>query len=283
VNSKYAIVTVTDSNFLAGTQVLLYSFLKNNPEFDGDIIILESDLKEKEKSSLLQFPNLRFEQPNKTLLERLEILSNYWPVAAKKSKHFYSLEIFRLNQYDKLLFLDSDMLCIGNLYDLFLTNYEKELLVVADSLSHNKKLREKQSFIPCEIKNLKEVGEYYPSFNSGFMMVNFKVLSSTTYTDLLKMINPIVFHKNQTQHSDQYLLNENFEGKVEFLDKGYNYLLNVFPKMEIDKIKDPTNKIKIIHYLEYTKPWTTEEPDFSFGSLWQEYYSEFTEQNNDGR
>jgi len=281
VNSKYGIVTVTDSKYLLGTEVLLFSFLKNNREFIGDIIIIESDLKDEEKSRLMQFPNLYFEKPNQTLLERIEILSNYWPIAGENPKQFYSLETFRFDQYEKLLFLDSDMLCMRNIYHLFHNEIKKPLLVVADSLSHKNELREQQTFSPCSIEDLKDGQEYYKSFNSGFVILNFKFISSNVYSDLLKMINPILFHKNQTRHTDQYILNEYFKKEVDFIEGGYNYLLNVFPKMEIQQIKDPNNRIKIIHYLEYTKPWTTAEPDNSFGSLWHEYYSELLEQKSD--
>ena len=49
VSNHYAIATVTDTNFLEGTLVLLFSFLKYNTWFTGDIVIVEDDLTLAEK------------------------------------------------------------------------------------------------------------------------------------------------------------------------------------------------------------------------------------------
>ena len=96
-----ALVTVTDSNYLQGTIVLLYSFLKNNPEYNGHIIVIESDLTYDEKSELMLFPNLRIEQPSEMLLKQISILANYWEVAKVKQKPFISLEAFRFRSHSK--------------------------------------------------------------------------------------------------------------------------------------------------------------------------------------
>jgi lipopolysaccharide biosynthesis glycosyltransferase len=37
---NFAIATLTDDSYIIGTKILIYSFLKNNPWFDGDICII---------------------------------------------------------------------------------------------------------------------------------------------------------------------------------------------------------------------------------------------------
>ncbi|MFT5668367.1 MAG: lipopolysaccharide biosynthesis glycosyltransferase, partial [Vicingaceae bacterium] len=39
-----AIVTVTDENFYLGTQVMFYSFLKHNSNFEGDLVVIHHQL-----------------------------------------------------------------------------------------------------------------------------------------------------------------------------------------------------------------------------------------------
>jgi lipopolysaccharide biosynthesis glycosyltransferase len=37
---NYALATLTDDNYILGTKILIYSFLKYNPWFTGDIVII---------------------------------------------------------------------------------------------------------------------------------------------------------------------------------------------------------------------------------------------------
>ena len=273
-----ALVTVTDSKYLQGTIVLLYSFLKNNPEYNGDIIVIESDLTYDEKSKLMRFPKLHIEQPSEMLLKQISILANYWEVAKVKQKQFFSLEAFRFSSYSKLLFLDSDMLCIGNVMDLFRMNHEFPLVAVSDILEHKNQLRDKLTFLPCSKNQQMKDRSYFKSFNSGFILIDRSKLQDSCYLELVKHMNPIIFSKNKTRLSDQFLLNHYFHNNVNFVSSGYNYLLNInsHPFQDIKEIKNNSD-IRMVHYLEMIKPWATTIEDQSFISLWKEYYNEANE------
>ncbi len=277
--AKYAVVTVTDSNYLKGTEVLLYSFIKNNPWFKGDLVVIESDLTDSEEASLRKFPNLKFLDPSDALLRQIEILSNYWEVAKENPKQFFSIEAFRLTEYEKLLFLDSDMLCIGSVQELFLNESPAPVQAALDSLAHKEELRSQLDFLPCPVDKKEEGMIYYKSFNSGCLLLNFENLSEACYLDLVKLINPIFFRTNRTRHTDQFILNQYFREQVEFINDSYNYLLNVHAKINLKELRSNTS-IKIIHYLEYTKPWKMKEADNSFGSLWKEYAMELSRRYN---
>lgn len=269
-----ALATVTDTNYLLGTQILLYSFLRNNPWFKGEIVIIESDLSIEEKKLLQRFPNLRFERPSEILLQRIEILANYWEVIRSKRKNLYSIEAFRFKDHKKLLFLDSDILCIGDMSLLFTQKTPAPILAVSDSLSHKNQIREKRHFTPCPIDQQIDGLEYYNSFNSGCFILNFDNSSNHVYEDLIRLVNPVFFKDNKTRMTDQFLLNQYFHNEVSFIPEHFNYLLNVQPPVNLKSLKTSSD-IRIIHYLEYTKPWKTEIKDNSFGDLWREYYNDY--------
>jgi UDP-glucose:(glucosyl)LPS alpha-1,3-glucosyltransferase len=274
---RFAIVTVTDTNYLVGTQVLFYSFLKNNSWFEGDIIVIENDLTTIEKQSLSQFPNIKFISPSKVLLERIKMLGHFWKPAQENPKQFYSIEAFDLKGYDKILFFDSDMLCIGDIKPLF-SNNKAPILAAADSLVSRNELREKSSFLPRIKAFFQKGNEYFTSFNSGLLLINTLLLSPTTYQDLVNMINPMVFQYNNTRHTDQYILNMYFYKIVQIISFDYNYLLNISAHLSISDLNNNHPPIKVIHYLEYTKPWKSNQSNDIFLNIWQQYYLNFKQE-----
>jgi len=277
--NKYAIVTITDDSFIQGTEVLFYTFLKYNPWFEGDLIILENDLSSKCKKALSYFPNLIYHSIGKELLNRIKILTFYLPHYQSIQRRFYSLEVFNLSNYQKILFLDSDMLFKGNIHTLFSKN-SSNLIVVPDYQYFLNKKREKLSYLPIHEEKEEKTKEYLYGFNSGMMMINVKNLSPNTYFSLLKLLNPIIYKEVQTAHTDQYLLNHFFHNHTSFVSSKYNFLLHA--KKAIEQKENPTfEEIILIHYSKKTKPWSKKEsPEDKYQQLWLKEYKAFMDFKN---
>ena len=254
IDKDLALMTVTDSGFLLGTKVLLYSFYKYNPWFSGDCIIIETDLTDQEKAELGIFPNVVFQRPSAALVSRIQILAEYWPIAIKGEKQFYSLEAFRFMEYEKVLYLDSDILCVGDLSPIFSMKVEYPLFAVPDVLAKRGQIREKDTFIPRSNNDITSSKVYYKSFNSGVFMVHVNSLNPSCYLELVKAISPILFSFNETRHTDQYVLNQYFQNNVGFLPDKYNFLVHLEPeKRQSDDMM--IDDIRILHYcLLYTSP-----------------------------
>jgi len=57
-------VTISDAEFSIATEVLLYSFHKYNPGFDGDVLILTDNLPAEHRQRLERFSPVKFEPPH---------------------------------------------------------------------------------------------------------------------------------------------------------------------------------------------------------------------------
>lgn len=251
-SSQYAIATVTDNSFIRGTTVLLFSFFEYNPWFQGDVIIIENDLTEANKRLLSIFPNIKFKRINKELLTRIKIVAYYKERFKYIGSRFFSLEAFDLREYDKILFLDSDILCCDSLYFLFNLN-DAGFYAAPDKQYYLGKKRELYSFLPQSSFPLSSEKVFIKSFNSGVMLINNLILDETVYFKLLELLNPLFFRPSLSGHSDQYLLNHYFLENVTFLSYQYNYLLN--SKQDFEKQNKYLKDALLIHYVGDNKPW----------------------------
>jgi len=254
---RIAIATVTDGYFLNGTLVLIFSFLKQNPWFEGDIIIIENELTLAEKVKLHQFPNVVFRQPSKALITRTKILEQFWERSSDVFKRFFSLEVFNLKEYSKVLFLDSDILCLDSVSSLF-ENNESQILVAPDTAFYQEKKRNLISFMPVFPQNQKDGNTYINAFNSGVMLINFRLLTDDIFFSLLKMLTPMFFSKSKTGHTVQYLLNHYFMNKYSMVESHFNFLLNSIEAIE-NKTQNTLEQAIFIHYIEVNKPWNRKE------------------------
>lgn len=270
---KKAVITVTDNNFIKGTLVLIYSFLQKNTWFNGDIIILSNDLTDNHKQQLTVFPNIIFRNIGEELLKRIKILCFYLPAYQATQRRFYSLEAFNLINYDKLLFLDSDILCCGDVKPIVHLQ-EFPLVASPDHQYYLGKKKDRITFLPIT-KEESSDSTSLEVFNSGMMVINPAKLSDDTYKELLKLLNPVVYKNNQTFNTDQYLLNLYFEQNVEFTDYRYNYLLHA--KDAINVKENPNlDEVVFIHFSNMKKPWLREEKEKDkYVRLWKKHYQQY--------
>lgn len=120
---KYAIYTLFDDSYFKYGIILLYSFFKYNKWFDGDFFIindskycvLSDENKEKIKkiSGQIKFLDIKNE-------DYAALMNNQKRIALRENllQCFFKLEIFN-NKYDKILWLDSDILILQSIEELF--------------------------------------------------------------------------------------------------------------------------------------------------------------------
>lgn len=231
-------VTVCNKEYLIGFEVMLKSLIENNPRIVSENIpftIISNDL---------TFDDLT---TSKKIHDNI-LLKNYDEYKYKKIDELKSdqtgfgdytkYEIFSLSDYDKLIFLDSDTIILGNID--YLIDYREDFGAVREL--------------------------YIDQFNTGVMVIGRKFLSEKITDDLINL----TLLYGITEHFDQDIINLYFNDVINVIPIEYNYLKTyskqVFVNTGLPKY------IKILHFI-VKKPWQN-KPLVSLeeGTLWQERY-----------
>lgn len=146
----------------------------------------------------------------------------------------YVLEKFNIR---KCLYLDTDILCLQNLQELFHKNLENKIAYVINNSSKSIEWWKKHCLKIGMKKNL--------YFNSGVMLLNIdKYVNQDIGWKAVKLANSQTY-----KHMDQDVLNILLEGNVIF-DTSYTF--NCSLSVHDDELP---KKIAIVHFTTGNKPW----------------------------
>ncbi|WP_182186224.1 glycosyltransferase family 8 protein [Pectinatus frisingensis] len=140
---------------------------------------------------------------------------------------------------DIFLYLDTDIICIADIFNLFKMSITNEIIgVVVDFKSVREKATKK-----LKLKN-------YMYFNSGFMLINIQKWNYYNITQ--NLLN--ILEQNKTL-LDQDVLNILFSQKPHF------YLSDIYNNIGLwceseEVIKNKLKEIKLIHFANHPKPWS---------------------------
>lgn len=244
----FHVAFAVDENYMKPAGVMISSIIKNNPTGNFYFHIFTTSIKKDDVVRLKKLENnycslcIRFFDENIfTQLQTLEKL----PISM-----YYRLIIpFALRTItDRVLYLDSDMLCLGDLYSLKDFDFNNDVIAVVHD-----------ECIPLEYIEELKLKKYIPYFNSGVMYYNIpRWLSEDVMIHFMRLIND-----RNYDFPDQDVLNIILQNKVKFLPKYYN---NFFRN---DKNVD--NSVIILHYAGNPKPWDSID---NAGILYKKYYDE---------
>ena len=275
---KFALATVTSENYVQWSMVMIYSFLKSNPWFKGDIVVISNDLSEKSLSVLSIFPSIIIEKPSEMLNQKLGQLCAELPGFCRLINNFLSVEVFRLNQYDKVLFLDSDMVVIKNVQELF--HLPGNLYASLEWFSG--KGRRLSDF---KISQQTGSGDNFieKPVNTGMMVISGGLLQHHLYQRIIGFIQPEHWKNNTSLLTDQLIINKFFNGKFNIIDASYNFrpknAEGIYKKEKI-RLEDA----KILHFMLKAKPWNLTEVFKTAGhkldmlkgfEIWYNWYFDF--------
>lgn len=241
---KLALITICNDAFIEPCRTMIYSFVKNNLWFDGDIIICcdtnEFTLNEENRAKLqMIYEHVIIREVDRSQYQKF--IDNF-----KKDRKIlkylpsvYTFEVFDLDGYDKALYLDADMLIIESIQDLFNLDYS----IGVSTLS-------KEYFSDFEIG---VIGLY----NLGLIFVNYnKSNLKKVKRDLIKAgeeIDPL-----KCTLYEQGVFNQNVPIETKIVDYKYNYF---------DEYETPYKSI--IHFV-HNKPWIFPEANNNT-KLWKQY------------
>lgn len=283
-----ALITVTDKNFLVGTEVLLSSFLKNNKWFDGDIIVIEDDLTNDDKERLNKICNVIFASPRSELLARVKSIKEKFPSLENVTRRFYTIEAFKFNEYKNVVFIDSDILCTADISYLFHSDFY--FAAAPDSCFYYETTRNSKTYKQIKRGKQRSYGNgVSDTFNSGVMSFSFDKIPKNTYEELLSKIDIKTWDGIEVPKlADQIILNFHFNGKTTYLTSKFNYV--VFLEDLIEKKEDiGFSKASLIHFAGVFKPWekisfvelTRENPSYlKFYEAWMKYHDKIESKTN---
>ncbi|KAB0575056.1 DUF4422 domain-containing protein, partial [Helicobacter pullorum NCTC 12824] len=279
------IIFSCDDNYLSYLIVILYSIKKHSSkDYNYDICVLYDSLNQASMDKIKRFIQ------DVNISVRFVNISPYI-YRAKKQVHFHTVSHFKesnyyrffipgiFKKYEKIIYLDCDMLVLRDLKDLYFFDFTASIAACKEFVGILVVLNNMDPYYISFINTKKPFKDIRNYIQSGVLIYNIKKCLTNNFTqkclDTLKYLEnpPIV---------DQDVINSAFEGDISFLDSRWNFtwnlpirypdFLNLSPKEFIKDILKMINDPYIIHYNDYFKPWNS--PHLPKAHLWWQYARE---------
>ena len=297
MNNTIPVVFTIDNNYVKQLATVIVSILKNSSKDTAfDFIIFSKDITDKNKKLLTELKNfnqninLRFFNLTKKLKQfNLESFmsrrENYTYISVETYFRFFIPEL--IPEYDKILYLDSDILVLDDLtklYDEDITDYcagvvqDTILEVFLENEAIKTKTLPERTYTAYFKEKLHKKNLKY--FNAGVLLLNLKKLRDNNITELLWKFAE---QESPLEFQDQDVLNAVLDCKVKYLDHRWNVLKDSrqFALQMQDRHKGKTlsevyNNPGIFHYVGSNKPWQTENKHFNYKFIheWWEYFKQ---------
>ena len=240
-DSVIPIFFATDDNYIPFLEVALRSLIENaSVEYKYKVHVLNTGLKEENKQSILSLQNSNFS------IEFNDISACIEPIKMqlKNVYHFSLVMYYRLfieklfPRYDKALYLDCDIVVLGDISKLYFTNLNGNLVgAIKEQVINSNETFKKYAKFGVGVEP-----EKY--FNSGILVMNLKKFRELNIC--ARFMYLIDTYNFDVVDPDQAYLNVLCKDKVKYIPNGWNK--EALPlKLE--------GKLNIVHYALYKKPW----------------------------
>lgn len=267
------VVFSANNYYIPYLSALLQSLVENStPAHNYDLIILHRDIDEKNRRLLTQQISrdnisLRFYDVTRTMstYDNLPLRGHF-----KIETYFRLLLPELLTEYDKILYLDSDMIVQTDVAELYKTDIKNYLVAAckdADTAGlYNGYEPQKKEYMDKVLK----ITHPYDYFQAGTLLMNLAAFRKI-YSTKQMMAYAASF---PWELLDQDVLNHLAEGKTLFVDMSWNVMVDWryirirdiigrAPRRLYYEYLEARKQPKIIHYAGPDKPWTDPESDFA--------------------
>jgi len=267
------IVLAANENFAPYMNVFIKSLVENNTNRELDIIVLHQDIK-KETQSIIKDDNCI---TNRISIRFYDVKDYFKNLNLYIDQHLSLETYFRLAiqeilvDYDKVLYLDSDMVVLRDIKELYDMDIEEYALIGAKDIDYLGNCKISKEPVEYAINKLKLNSEF-DYMQAGVLIFNLKKMREMySVQDLLDIAGSY-----EWKHHDQDVLNYAFRGKIKFLPQVWNVVMdwkqNKLSRMNIIS-KAPANLYNeyvearknpyIVHYAGFQKPWNVETCDYA--------------------
>lgn len=267
------VVLASDNNYVPMLTTTMYSMLANaSTAYRYDITVLERDISGDNQAQMRAFfgqydnVNLRFYNVSH-IVDSYKLGTSNEHISVETYYRFLIQDV--LPFYDKVLYLDSDLIVKGDVAELYGVELGTNLLAAAHDIDYLGNLNMNDGARMAYSKNVLNMHDPYAYFQAGVLVLNTGEMRKLhTVCEWLELAA-----KPHYIYDDQDVLNAECEGRVTFLDFDWNVMIdcagrigNVFtfaPASILDAFLDSRNHEKIVHYAGFEKPWKTPTCDRS--------------------
>lgn len=250
------IASTTDGDFTDVLMTFYVSILENNLDNTFQFFIIDDKLSESDKSYIRQLQEI---YSNIKKITFIKIDTQFYkeastdsPVSAIKENTYYKVELPLHVNCSRLLYLDCDMICKGNLADLWKTDLQGNVIGAIEDQGFD---------LTKKGLNDKHITRYIKRyFNGGLILFDIKKWNKEHVTE--KTHEFVKQHGSDLDFQEQDALNAVLNGKWKLLDPRYNvqtYLARkekTNPDPYQEKLGQKAQKSPvIIHYTTWSKPW----------------------------
>ena len=259
INKEIPIFFTIDDNYAPFLSVALNSAIKNSSTLNRyKAIVLHQDLSDENKRRLKALETEHFAVDFIPMQSGLESITDR--MSNRLRCDYFTLTIyFRLfiatmfPQYDKGVYIDSDVVLTGDVAELYGIDIGDNLIGAC---------ADKSVVDVPELANYMEnaVGvDRHEYINSGVLLMNLKKLREVRFDEhFLNLLNTYHF---DCIAPDQDYLNAICNGKIHYLDEQWDAMPN-------DGLP-PLERAKLIHYNLFAKPWCYD--NIQYGDLFWHY------------
>lgn len=265
------VVFAADNNYVPMLTTTIYSALKNaSSKYRYDVVVMQRDITADNQSAMQaffsQFPNatLRFANVSRTI-ENYQLTTNNPHISVETYYRFLVQEL--LPFYDKVLYLDSDLIVKGDISELFATDLGDNFVGAVRDIDFVGNVNMKKGKRFDYAKHVLGMNDPYDYFQAGVLVLNTRAMRGAH-----SMGEWLEFASDERYiYNDQDVLNAHCEGHVMFLDFSWNVMIdcggrigNIFsfaPATMYDAFLDSRSRERIVHYAGVEKPWKMTECD----------------------
>ncbi len=288
---KIPVVFSINNGYVKQLATVIMSILKNsNAKFEFNVLHrditcdnikkLESMLKTYSNAEI-RFYNISDYLKNQNLENFMSRRKDYNYISIETYFRFFIPDIF--NQYDKVIYLDSDILVFSDLFDLYNIDLKNNYLgaiqdtfleLAVDNPKIKTSLHPKFSYSEYFKKYLHKKNNKY--FNAGILLFNVKKMREDNIT--LKLFE-FALKNSPLEFQDQCVLNAVLENSTTYIDYRWNILkdlksyINLFSKKKKIIFEEYYKNPYIFHYVWHNKPWLIHDDyNYSFVNEWWKHY-----------
>ena len=248
-----------DDGYVPFLAVSIHSLIENSSkEYYYAIKVLYTNICEENKKKIL-----KYERDN----VKIEFVDLNYYIEEIKDKlftrdYYTKTTYFRLfipniyPQYNKVIYLDSDTVLLGDVAELYHQDMGSNLVaVVPDDIIQNEEIFQEY------VEKVVGVADYRRYFNAGVLVMNLDEMRKSKFQEkFLYLLETVKFAVVQ----DQDYLNRLCKGRTKILENGWN-------RMPVPNNKTKVEKLNLIHYNLNYKPWHYD------GIVYEEYFWQYAE------
>lgn len=259
------IVFAADDAYVPMLATTLLSVLENASEaYRYDVVVLERGISQAKKQIVQGFFS-RFENAQirfadvSGMVEAYQLQTNNPHISVETYYRFLIQRV--LPDYDKVLYLDSDLIVKDDISLLYSIDLGDSLLAAARDIDFVGNLDIKDENRLAYATGVLHLDDPYGYFQAGVLVLNTaetrKLHPFETWLELAS--------NSEYLYDDQDILNAECQGRVKYLDTAWNVMVNcdnrfkkVFsfaPANMFDDFMRAYADPKIVHYAGYEKPW----------------------------